>query len=145
MTRVFIDPDGTHGDYVYVIVLARTGVEYGAQCEGVCTSERWAEGYLVPVQGLAVDAHDRVNWSELYDAFNRGGCAHNRADFSAREHIGLLRSAVRKIPFWTSSLGGDDERGALDVDESRIDEAVEAWLPVTTPAGPGVLVWPNCD
>ena len=35
--------------------------------------------------------------------------------------------------------------GASPLDESRILEADEAWIPVITPHGPGVLVWPNSD
>ncbi|MFI8456658.1 DUF6210 family protein [Kitasatospora sp. NPDC085464] len=33
----------------------------------------------------------------------------------------------------------------LQLDESRIGEADEAWVPVITPDGPGVLVWLNSD
>ncbi|MEU6356441.1 DUF6210 family protein [Streptomyces sp. NPDC047072] len=33
----------------------------------------------------------------------------------------------------------------LDLDESRLAEADEAWVPVLTPDGPGVLTWENSD
>ncbi|WUO43891.1 DUF6210 family protein [Streptomyces sp. NBC_00285] len=31
------------------------------------------------------------------------------------------------------------------LDESRLAEADEAWVPVLTPDGPGVLTWENSD
>ncbi|MGW9028169.1 DUF6210 family protein [Streptomyces sp. NPDC055722] len=34
---------------------------------------------------------------------------------------------------------------ALVLDESRLAEIDEAWVPVVTPDGPGVLVWENSD
>ncbi|WP_328753160.1 DUF6210 family protein [Streptomyces sp. NBC_00285] len=33
----------------------------------------------------------------------------------------------------------------LLLDESRLAEADEAWVPVLTPDGPGVLTWENSD
>jgi hypothetical protein len=33
----------------------------------------------------------------------------------------------------------------LKSDERYVEGFFEAWVPVLTPQGPGVLVWPNCD
>ena len=33
----------------------------------------------------------------------------------------------------------------LFLDEDRVDQIVEAWIPVLTPYGPGILMWENCD
>jgi hypothetical protein len=33
----------------------------------------------------------------------------------------------------------------FELDRSRINELYEAWAPVTTADGPGVLLWNNCD
>jgi hypothetical protein len=55
-----------------------------------------------------------------------------------------LRQAVGQIPFWTSD-GLSDERDFLVFDDARLSEADEAWLPVRTPHGSGVLIWPNSD
>ncbi|WP_331772951.1 DUF6210 family protein [Embleya sp. NBC_00888] len=33
----------------------------------------------------------------------------------------------------------------VHVDESRLSEASEAWIPVTTEFGDGILVWPDSD
>lgn len=35
--------------------------------------------------------------------------------------------------------------GLLQVDETAIDELDEAWIPVLTVDGPGVLIWSNSD
>ena len=46
-TRVFLDPDGTGGDIIGVIVAAATGVEYGSQCEGLLNDGAlWHRGVL---------------------------------------------------------------------------------------------------
>ncbi|WUD78232.1 DUF6210 family protein [Streptomyces sp. NBC_00510] len=41
--------------------------------------------------------------------------------------------------------GTTEEPHPLRLDESRIREADEAWVPVITPDGPAVLVWFNSD
>lgn len=55
-----------------------------------------------------------------------------------------LRASVGGIRFWSSD-GVCEEPHFLQLDESRIREADEAWLPVLTPDGPGILVWNNSD
>jgi hypothetical protein len=35
--------------------------------------------------------------------------------------------------------------GQLRLDRSRFNEITEAWVPVQTPHGPGVLCFENCD
>jgi len=61
------------------------------------------------------------------------------------ERLQQLRALVQAIPYWTRSGDGEDHRGHLLLDESRLLELVEAWVPVITADGPGVLTWPNCD
>jgi hypothetical protein len=39
----------------------------------------------------------------------------------------------------------DDERAFLDLDRSRLEELTEAWIPVRSAYGPGVLVFANSD
>ena len=57
----------------------------------------------------------------------------------------VLRGAVNELPFWHLDDDGRTHRSRLELDASRLSEAVEGWVPVKTPLGPGVLVWPNCD
>jgi hypothetical protein len=147
LTRVFLDPDGSGGDIFGVIVQRATGVAYGAQCEGVRTDERYMEGFLVPVSGLVFNPEEgRINIDMLRSAFHVDGvCLHGTGDFDPSDHIGALRYAVSRIPFWHVDAKGETQRVQLELDTSLVGEAVEAWVPVLTPQGPGVLVWPNCD
>ncbi|MGW3119964.1 DUF6210 family protein [Streptomyces sp. NPDC001107] len=55
-----------------------------------------------------------------------------------------LRGAVA-LHVYGSSNRDDLYPAPLVLDESRLAEADEAWVPVLTPDGPGVLVWENSD
>ncbi|MFF7677589.1 DUF6210 family protein [Actinacidiphila glaucinigra] len=46
--------------------------------------------------------------------------------------------------YWASD-GTSEQPHALRLDESRIRDADEAWVPVITPDGAAVLVWFNSD
>ena len=147
LIRVFLDPDGSGGDVLGVIVQCATGVAYGTQCEGLGTDERYMEGYFVPVSGLMFDAEDgRIDIETLRSVFHIGDtCLHGSNGFDPADHVAALRHAVSKIPFWYTDAGGELRRAQLELDTSRLGEAVEAWVPVITPQGRAVLVWPNCD
>jgi len=43
------------------------------------------------------------------------------------------------------SEGKDTQSRSLELDETRINEVDEAWVPVITPFGSGTLVWKNSD
>ncbi|MFJ9461250.1 DUF6210 family protein [Kitasatospora sp. NPDC101447] len=51
---------------------------------------------------------------------------------------------VGAVRYWACD-GTTVKPHRLQLDESRIREADEAWVPVITPDGPGVLVWLNSD
>ena len=144
---MFLDPDCTGGDVVGVIVRRATGVAYGSQCEGLMTADRYLEGYFVPISGLRFDPDaGRVDVATLRSVFHAGGrCLHASSAFDASECVDALRSAVAEIPFWWEDAEGESHRAQLALDEPRLAEAVEGWVPVLTPSGPGVLIWPNCD
>ena len=145
--RVFLDPDGSGGDVLGVIVLGATGVEYGTQCAGIRTDERYVEGYFVPISGLVFDAEEgRIDVRILRAVFHVGDtCLHGSDGFDLAERVAALRHAVSKIPFWYTDAGGEMRRSQLELDVSRLHEAVESWVPVITPRGRAVLTWPNCD
>ena len=149
MHHVFLDPDGTLGDWTFVIVAAPTGVRYRQQCAGVACEERELEGYLVPVGGVKLDSENgRIEATNLTAIFHRGGaCVFGSA--SGRlpaDRLQELRRLVAAVPWWTTGESTEpDLRGYLEIDESRLAELTEAWVPVTTTAGCGVLVWSNCD
>lgn len=135
---VFLDPDGTAGAWLYVIVQAETGVFYQQQYGGTACRQGQAEGYLVPVAGAGALGALR----ELFERDFRGTGTWNYCwPDGERDEVARIVAGVR---YWTSD-GRTEEPHALRLDESRMHEVDEAWVPVHTPDGPGVLVWPNSD
>lgn len=55
-----------------------------------------------------------------------------------------LAAIVVRIPFWYE-VDGESRRGRLELDRTRLADCVEAWVPVITPMGPGILVSDNSD
>ncbi|MFD0854874.1 DUF6210 family protein [Actinomadura adrarensis] len=142
---IFLDPDGgqSTGDWTYVIVHAPTGVFYEHQYGGTANLLARCEGFLVPLvggEGLA----------ELLTLFRRdlrgsGIGAQPWPDDLLRR----LREAVGKIPYWESAETAEGldfiSPHPLELDETRLKEADEAWVPVLTVDGPAMLIWPNSD
>lgn len=147
MRRVFLDPDGTSLGWLGVVVAAPTGVLYVNQCAGVACELRQQEGYFVPLGGPMLTAEGHLGTAVLTSAFHDG----NACDFRlVGERIPLdrlaeLEAAVSGVSYWTTRANGPDERISLRLDRARIAEIAEAWVPVLTPDGPGILVWDNCD
>jgi len=56
-----------------------------------------------------------------------------------------LAELVSTIPCWHTVENGEDRREYLQLEKDRINECVEAWVPVRTPFGPGVLLFENSD
>ncbi|MFD7449532.1 DUF6210 family protein [Kitasatospora sp. NPDC059827] len=135
---VFLDPDGTAGRWLYVVVTAPTGVHYQQQYGGTSCHQGELQGFLVPVTGPDGLAALR----ELFERDFRGaGTQHHT--WSDGE-LDRLRDALRGITYWACD-GDTEEPHELRLDEDRLAETDEAWVPVLTPDGPGVLVWPNSD
>ena len=136
---VFLDPDGTlPQSWMFVIVRHPTGVRYDQQYGGRLTRSATAEGYLVQVDPTPV----RPLLDEVFLGRLRGPGMQLGPELTS-EALDLLRAALRAARFWTPAPGTHPEPLALD--ESELAELDEAWIPVLTPAGPGVLVWPNSD
>jgi Family of unknown function (DUF6210) len=148
---VLLDPDGTlHQDWIGVIVVARTGVFYANQCGGTACELREVEGYHVPLSSVPMRPEEpRLSALELRAAFHGpgGACHRDLANAGAKlslDRLARLRSTVARIPFWSND--GRDTRHPLRLDDSRLDELVEAWVPVGLPEGQrAILVWGNCD
>ncbi|HEX5541004.1 MAG TPA: DUF6210 family protein [Micromonospora sp.] len=135
---VFLDPDGMAGGWLYVIVEAQTGVFYQQQYGGTACRQGQVEGFLVPIAGA--DALDVLR--QLFEKDFRGAGTRNYP--WPDEERDKLRQIIEGIYYWACD-GHSEEPNALRLDESRIREADEAWVPVITPDGPGVLVWFNSD
>ena len=98
---------------------------------------RW-KGYLLPVPGRGLDEELKdIFVGELQGAGSKGLAW-------PPPLLERLRAAVAL--YVHGSANRDDLYPApLVLDESRLAEADEAWVPVLTPDGPGVLVWENSD
>jgi hypothetical protein len=141
---VTVDPSGLlMHPWMGVICEAETGVCYDNQTGGVRTLPRSAEGYYVPV----FDAQALADLRAIFeDELHMQGVRHGIAVLDP--YLDRIRNAVAMVRM-DPSLGGPGQYGAaeapLQLDDARLPEADEAWLPVVTPDGPGILIWENSD
>lgn len=147
--RILLDPDGTWTPgWLVVVVAGRTGVRYEQQCCGVACDVREVEGYLVPLGGLKYRSEDGlIDTAEFRSVFHLGdSCSDATGERLPPRQKQRLRELVAAVPYWVvGDNGKGDAREHLTVDDARLGELAEAWVPVTTPDGPGVLMWDNCD
>jgi len=137
---VFLDPDGMAGGtgWLYVVVRAQTGVFYQQQYGGTACRQGQVEGFLVPVFGPEGLVHLR----DLFEGHFRGAGTWNYR-WSAEE-VNTLSEAVAGICYWACD-GETETPHPLQIDDRQLSEADEAWVPVVTPDGSGVLMWFNSD
>jgi hypothetical protein len=137
---VLLDPDGMAdgAGWLYVVVRAKTGVVYRHQYGGTACRQGEAEGFLVPVLGPG----SYVQLRELFEGqFGGAGVWHYRW---RDKEIESLCELVEGIDYWASdALNATPHPLRLDV--RHLSDADEAWVPVLTPDGPGILVWSNSD
>lgn len=144
----FVDPDGRLKSWLAVVVRSRTGVVYAAQCEGVATAQRLVEGYLVL---LGTSKHDPdggiIDLTPFTEVFHKDGeCMWNwQGRELPGERLVVLERLVEEISYWRCGLDGTDSKHQLRIDQDRIEQLAEAWIPVQTPDGAGVLLYSNCD
>jgi hypothetical protein len=133
---------------VVVVIASPTGVVYQHQCAGIACEARQVEGYLVPLGGLKFDADaGSINAAEFTRLFHAGeSCAYGSGAALPPDRLSGLRSLVASVTFWDIAEDGEVKaRTHLELDEARLSELAEAWVPVITPAGSGILMWNNCD
>lgn len=123
-----------------VLVPTPTGVGYRHQYGGTACPHGGVGGYYVPV-------HDRAALAELRSLFEEtlGGAGASRRLPATADLLGRLRDAVGRVRMAPSGGLFSSPALPLALDDSRLSGANEAWLPVTTLDGPGVLIWPNSD
>ena len=142
MPHVVLDPDGTQEIGLVVIVEAQTGVTYEQQCGGHANEQRTIEGFLIPVGSLS-DARKIYDW---FWATFKGNCYPSPGrSLWTPDTISQLQLLVGQIPCWHSIRNGQDERHYLKLNTESMDECVEAWIPVFTPYGNGILTLNNSD
>ena len=102
---------------------------------------RVAEGFLIPLGGPEA-AKPLIDW--FWKTF-RGNSYQPMAEWT-EIRIAELRALVSSIAcWWTVRDGTQDERRFLQLDEARMMECIEGWVPVQTPYGPGILLFENSD
>jgi hypothetical protein len=144
---VILDPDGSWNPWVMAVVRLKTGIVYETQCAGTGCDQRYIEGMLVPLGGFrVVHDHGQVDTSLLTAVFHEGqACTWSWCGKRLpKERLEALRSLIEDIPYWH---GPEDkpERTPLKLDDARLDELAEGWIPILTPDGSGVLLFGNCD
>jgi hypothetical protein len=139
---ILLDPDGTQEFGLYVIVAARTGVMYAQQCGGYTCEMREFEGFLIPLGG-PVTAGKLIAFFRRYKGWPPNTLPDN---VWSRADLDELNVILQEIPVWcTSQDASQDEKASLELDEERLENLTEAWVPVKTPYGPGILTFKNCD
>ena len=138
---VWIDPDGSiDHDWMAVIVRAATGTSYRHQYGGTACRHATVEGYLVPV-------FSRVAYARLRALFEETLRGAGTWDWTWPEDLlAELRVTVAMIgmpPSTYTDMTVDTQ--PLSLEESRMDELDEAWVPVVCADGPALLIWPNSD
>jgi hypothetical protein len=121
-----------------VFVPASAGISYENQTGGFACLPRQIEGYYVPV-------FNQLAYESLRSIFEvtLGGSGTYRGVVWEGKMRDDLGEAVAECE-WTHRVGGPIEV-PLVLDESRLLEIDEAWVPVISPDDPGVLIWENSD
>lgn len=144
------DPEGMFPeDWLAVVIRHPTGVVYVNQSAGVACQQRMEEGYLVMLGAPRLyDEHPRPLAAELLAVFHEDDhCMWPWiGDAVPEERIRQLAGLVKKISYWSDHP--QEPFGIysqFELDLTRRDAIAEAWIPVRTADGPGVLLYQNCD
>lgn len=143
--NVYIDPDGSIDTGLLVLVAAPTGVVYETQCAGLRCEQRGLEGYIVPCSSQSYELTSNVA-ADIADFFyrhfkNQG----DSADTWPSKAVAELSTLIHSVAFWTTPKDAPHRRERLRLDHTRLEECTEAWIPIITPYGPGVLIFKNSD
>ena len=130
-----------------VVIEHPTGVVYGHQCGGTGCYQRFVEGYLVQVGGPRFEVDKgQLSSAALTAVFHNGRrCSYGWGFRPPEDRLTELAARIEEIPYWYHSDLDNYIREPARLDETRLAEICEAWVPVLTPEGKGVLVWANCD
>jgi hypothetical protein len=145
---VVLDPDGSWSPWLLVAIKSQTDVIYENQCAGTGCDHRLIEGFVIPVSGPWLRAEEGSITNEPFmQVFHQGNsCVWSwTGNKLPKDRLDRLRSLVENIPYWRCEGGGGDQRLSIKLDEGRIFEIAEGWIPIITDDGPGVLLFQNCD
>ena len=135
-------------DCMGVVILCKSGVYFGNQAGGLACKQPSAEGIFVPISAFGLFFYQREKlFSLLYSYFASPEgkykmCCSNGIDEEDADYLDKIFEHMN-LPFV--------------VDRSRLDEAMEAWLPILILKGTeygfkwnkypikAILVWENSD
>jgi hypothetical protein len=132
-TYVFINPDGTSDPGVLVLILAATGIIYRSQVGGHYTENRQDEGYLIPVGSEADSLSLRGFFRDTFKNWPPATFDLSNEHRWTEERLQMLERLIA------------DRHGGITLDRGRLDHLTEAWVPVRTEYGEGILLWENSD
>lgn len=136
---VFLDPDGTQGAGIVVIVQTPTGVVYASQVGGMRNEERAVEGFAIPnFHPSHLEA-----LTAFFDRYHGSPPDGLECPWPA-SHIDELAQIISCVPLWHTSREHDTP-AVLTLDRDRLEELTEGWIPVDTAYGPGILTHQNSD
>jgi Family of unknown function (DUF6210) len=140
MHRILLNPDDSFSLGLLLIVEAATSITYEQQCGNYAVALRRMEGFLIPLGG---EREARV----IYDWFATTFKGHSYAAASSwsDQTVGELQELVHRVPCWIRTSSDSDEVRSLELDMGRLDQCIEAWIPVLSPYGPGILTLDNSD
>ncbi|MEV5568545.1 DUF6210 family protein [Spirillospora sp. NPDC052269] len=104
-------------------------------------SAEWTRSQAWSVCTLRVTVCDGLR--ALFEGHFRGAGTWNYIWPDEQERA-KLRDLDEDITYWACD-GQSEEPHLLKLDVDRIREADEAWIPVLTPDGPGILLWYSSD
>jgi hypothetical protein len=154
---VEMNPSGDWSDeWLAVIVRRPTGVVYMHQVGGIACHHYLVEGFMVMIGAYKYEPASsgalipiKLDTNSFIDVFHEGkhcvyGVPGNRLPAERLEKLRCLVADVN-YPRCDGHSPGEIPPYRFRLDESRIDEMIEAWIPVDTVDGPGVLLYQNCD
>ena len=94
-----------------LLIESPVGITYQNQCDGLHCDVREAEGFLIPIRG-------GPEMDEIMALFESGD--------GTRE---ALKKAVGELSAWLAE-DPQDPFTAIELDEDRFNETLEAWVPV---------------
>jgi hypothetical protein len=143
-----IDPDGTQDPGLLVLVRADTSVVYEHQCGGHNTFQYQAEGYLIPI---GPPGHSKPLREFFEREFKNFPPYHGLNPSTGTEPawsesaLTMLENLVESLRIWYRDEDGHNDWTHLALDKTKTEQFTEAWLPVNTPLGKGILLWENSD
>lgn len=139
MREVVLVPDAEEDEpFLAVVVRHPTGVRYHQQYGGTACLQGSVEGYAVHVEFPARALAELV---PLFVDELRGAGVGRRDRAMVVERVRPVVAGLR----YTVVAGDEWREAGMRLDEERVEELDEAWVPVVTDGGPGVLMWGNSD